>query len=158
MAVKISKFLKLENINLNLVQTQRTEAIHEVAEMLIQHPDMKNFNLFYEELLAREQIESTCIGYDVAFPHARTDHVKNMILAVGRNSKGVLFENMNQTVKLIFIIGTPKKMASDYLTLVGALARLLKNNDFRNQLLATDSPDEFLSLFSQAEQKLEAGK
>lgn len=153
-APKISTMLRPECIKLQLEKTVRTEAIREVAERLIPHPDMGNFDIFYEELLKRERVESTCLGNDVAFPHARTDHVKSMVLAAGRREEGVFFENCNQTVKLIFVIGTPKKMVTDYLTVVGALARILRDEELREKLIKAPSQEEFHRLLAEAEEKL----
>jgi mannitol/fructose-specific phosphotransferase system IIA component (Ntr-type) len=74
-----------------------------------------------------------------------------MVLAVGRSPQGVWFENSGQTVKLIFVIGTPKRMVTDYLSVVGGLARLLKESSTRDQLLAATTTDEFIAALTQAE-------
>ncbi|MES2310449.1 MAG: hypothetical protein V4507_16470, partial [Verrucomicrobiota bacterium] len=58
---------------------------------------------------------------------ARTDHLKGMVLAAGRSADGVFFENAKSTVRLIFVIGTPRRMATEYLSVVGGLARLLRD-------------------------------
>ena len=115
------------------------------------NPSVTNFAGFYEELLARERIESTCLGNEIAFPHARTDSLKGMVLAVGRSAQGVWFENSCQTVKLIFVIGTPKRMVTDYLSVVGGLARLLKDAATREQLISAPTVEEFIATLTQAE-------
>ena len=107
-----------------------------------------------DELLARERIESTCLGNEIAFPHARTDHIKGMVLAVGRNMQGVLFENCNQIVRLIFVIGTPRRMATDYLTVVGGLARLLRDQALFQELLTAETPEAFIGVISRFEKKV----
>jgi len=157
MSVTISKLLRPEYILLDLKQSKRVEAIREVAIQLEKNPDVTNFTAFYDGLLAREKLESTCLGNDVAFPHARTDHVRGMVLSVGRSTQGVWFENAEQMVKLIFVIGTPKKMVTEYLTAIGALARLLKDPTLRKNLLATTSAEDFHALLTAAEAKLQAG-
>ncbi|MFH1066457.1 MAG: PTS sugar transporter subunit IIA [bacterium] len=151
MAVKLSLLLKPELILLDMKQTQRTEGIHEVANLLANHPDISNFQSFYEELLARERVESTCLGNEVAFPHARTDHVSGMILAVGRSKEGVWFENCNQRVKFLFVIGTPKKMVTDYLAMIGSLARILRDDAIRESLLNAPTVEEFRAILLKTE-------
>ncbi len=113
------------------------------------NPNVTNFAGFYEELLARERIESTCLGNEIAFPHARTDFLKGMVLAIGRSPQGVWFENSGQTVKLIFVIGTPKRMVTDYLSVVGGLARLLKDASTRESLIAAPNVEEFIATLTQ---------
>ena len=149
--MQISSLLKPDQIKLELAQTKRCNAINEVAQLLQSNPSVTNFAGFYEELLARERIESTCLGNEIAFPHARTDCLKGMVLAVGRSTQGVWFENSSQNVKLIFVIGTPKRMVTDYLSVVGGLARLLKNSETRQQLLSAPDVDEFVAAISKAE-------
>jgi mannitol/fructose-specific phosphotransferase system IIA component (Ntr-type) len=149
--MQISSLLKPEQINLELAQQERCNAINEVAQPLQSNPNVTNFADFYEEILARERIESTCLGNEIAFPHARTDSLKGMVLAIGRSTQGVWFENCGQTVKLIFVIGTPKRMVTDYLSVVGGLARLLKDASTREQLIAAPTVEEFIATLTQAE-------
>ena len=149
--MQISSLLKPEQIKLELNQTKRCNAINEVAQLLQGNPSVINFGGFYEELLARERIESTCLGNEIAFPHARTDYLKGMVLAIGRSPQGVWFENSGQTVKLIFVVGTPKRMVTDYLSVVGGLARLLKDSSTREQLMSAKSPEDFIGALTQAE-------
>jgi mannitol/fructose-specific phosphotransferase system IIA component (Ntr-type) len=149
--MQISSLLKPEQIKLELDQTKRCNAINEVAQLLQSNPNVTNFAGFYEELLARERIESTCLGNEIAFPHARTDSLKGMVLAVGRSTQGVWFENSSQNVKLIFVIGTPKRMVTDYLSVVGGLARLLKDASTREKLVSAANLDEFIATLTKAE-------
>ncbi len=149
--MQISSLLKADQIKLELDQAKRCNAINEVAQLLTKNPNVTNFAGFYEELLARERIESTCLGNEIAFPHARTDSLKGMVLAIGRSTSGVWFENSSQNVKLIFVIGTPKRMVTDYLSVVGGLARLLKDGATREQLLSAKTVDEFVASLTKAE-------
>jgi mannitol/fructose-specific phosphotransferase system IIA component (Ntr-type) len=149
--MQISSLLKPEQIKMELSQQKRCNAINEVAQLLQSNPNVTNFAGFYEELLARERIESTCLGNEIAFPHARTDSLKGMVLAVGRSTQGVWFENSCQTVKLIFVIGTPKRMVTDYLSVVGGLARLLKDASTRESLISVPTVEEFIAALTHAE-------
>lgn len=150
----ISDLLKPAQVKLELSNNKRTAAIHEVALLLEGNPHVTQFQGFYDELLARERVESTCLGNHVAFPHARTDHLKGMVLAVGRSKNGVHFENSDQMVNLIFVIGTPKRMATDYLSVVGGLARVLKDCDVRQKLVEVETPEEFIEIIARAEKKV----
>jgi mannitol/fructose-specific phosphotransferase system IIA component (Ntr-type) len=151
--MQISSLLKPEQIKMELTQQKRCNAINEVAQLLQSNPNVTNFAGFYEELLARERIESTCLGNEIAFPHARTDSLKGMVLAIGRSTQGVWFENSSETVKLIFVIGTPKRMVTDYLSVVGGLARLLKDSATREKLISAPTVEEFIATLTQAESR-----
>jgi mannitol/fructose-specific phosphotransferase system IIA component (Ntr-type) len=154
MATRLSKLLDPARITLSVQATKRTVAINEVAKLLESHPDVANFQGFYNELLARERLDTTCLGNEIALPHARTEHVKKIVLAVGRSADGVLFENSNQTVKLMFVLGTPKNNPTDYLILVGALCRLIKDASSRDALMAAPTPDAFIATVKTLEDNL----
>ncbi len=154
MATRLSKLLDPARITLSVQATKRTVAINEVAKLLESHPDVANFQGFYNELLARERLDTTCLGNEIALPHARTEHVKKIVLAVGRSADGVLFENSNQTVKLMFVLGTPKNKPTDYLILVGALCRLIKDAASRDALMAAATPDAFITTVKDLEDKI----
>jgi mannitol/fructose-specific phosphotransferase system IIA component (Ntr-type) len=154
MATRLSKLLDPARITLAVHSTKRTAAINEVAKLLESHPDVANFQGFYNELLARERLDTTCLGNEIALPHARTEHVKKIVLAVGRSTEGVLFENSNQTVRLMFVLGTPKNNPTDYLILVGALCRLIKDAASRDALLAAATPAAFIATVTELEEKI----
>lgn len=154
MATRLSKLLDPARITLAVQSTKRTNAINEVAKLLETHPDVANFQGFYNELLARERLDTTCLGNEIALPHARTEHVKKIVLAVGRSTDGVLFENSNQMVKLMFVLGTPKNNPTDYLILVGALCRLIKDAASRDALMAAPTPEAFIQTVTELENKI----
>ena len=141
MAARLSKLLDPARIKLALTSTKRTAAIHEVAGLLEGHADVANHDGFYQELLARDRLDTTCLGNEIALPHARTEHVRKIVVAVGRSDSGVLFENSNQNVRLMFVLGTPKNNPTDYLILVGALCRLIKEESNRAALLSAPTPE-----------------
>ena len=66
---------------------------------------------------------------------------------------GIFFENGNQLVRLVFILGTPMDQPDDYLQVVGALCRLLKNEGNRAALLRAATPGEFIAAVVAAEGK-----
>ncbi len=154
MPTRLSKLLDPARISLAVQNTKRTSAINEVARLLESHPEVVNFQGFYNELLARERLDTTCLGNEVALPHARTEHVKKIVLAVGRSTEGIHFENCNQTVRLMFVLGTPKNNPTDYLILVGALCRLIKDAASRDALLAAATPEAFIATVIELEHRI----
>ena len=154
MPARLSSLLAPERILLHVQSTKRTQAINEVARLLENHPDVANFTGFYQELLARERLDTTCLGNEIALPHARTEHVKKIVIAVGRCDAGVHFENSNQNVRLMFVLGTPKSNPGDYLMLVGSLCRLIKEAPQREALFAAATPEAFIATVKELEDKI----
>jgi mannitol/fructose-specific phosphotransferase system IIA component (Ntr-type) len=80
----------------------------------------------------------------VVFPHARTDLVDEIVIGVGRSRAGIPFGENQQRAHLIFVIGVPERLLSDYLVCVGTLARMVKNEMIRSRLLNAETSREFI--------------
>jgi len=154
MPSRLSQFLDPSRISLHLQSEKRVAALKEVARLLENHPQVTNFSGFYQELLARERADTTCLGNEIALPHARTEHVQTIVLAVGRSPQGVFFENGNQKVKLLFILGTPRSNPTDYLSVVSSLCKVLKDAPNREALFAAQTPEAFIEAMVAAENRL----
>ncbi len=151
-ATNLASFLKPEAINLDLQSGKKTAALREVAEMLARNKSVANFDAFLREILERERISNTSLGHDVAIPHARTEQCTEILIAVGRSLSGVDFESKdNGPVRLIFLIGTPKPMVTEYLRVVGNLARILRRDDVRQKLIEAPDTAAFIQAIAEAE-------
>lgn len=147
MTPSVPDFLATEALVLDVKAKFAPEAINEVAARLAQHPAVTCFDDFCHAILDREKINTTSLGHGVVLPHARTDCVRQIVIAAGRSREGIWFENAKQTVHLIFVIGTPTDSVREYLALVGTLTRLLRNAAIRDQLLRAETAEEFLAPF-----------
>ena len=154
MAVRLTDLLDPARIDLNVRSARRTAAISQVAGLLESHPSMRNYKGFYKDLLARERLDTTCLGNAVALPHARTDHVTETLLAVGRSERGIYFEKADEHVKLMFVLATPKNDPGAYLTLVSRLCKLMKNAKHRASYMNAETPEEFIAAIKAAEDTL----
>jgi mannitol/fructose-specific phosphotransferase system IIA component (Ntr-type) len=154
MAGRITSLLHPSRINLQLQGAKRTAALNEIARLLDGHPDVANYAGFYDELLARDRLDTTCLGNAVALPHARTEHVKQIVLAVGRADNGIAFDADGEIVKLFFVLGTPKTKPGDYLAVVSALCKILKDPADRATFLNAPTPEAFIAAIAAAEAKL----
>ena len=154
MAGLLSKLLDPSRIALGVTATRRTAALNEVARQLDGHPSVTNYAGFYQELLARDRLDTTCLGNAIALPHARTEHVSDLVLAIGRSPAGVVFKKDGETVHLLFVLGTPKSNPMAYLQVVSTLCKIFKDPANREALLRADTPEAFADVLAHAEQKL----
>lgn len=154
MAGLLRNLLDPSRIVLSVQSSRRTVALNEVARLLEGHPLVTNYAGFYNELLARDRLDTTCLGNEIALPHARTEHVSDLVLAVGRSSAGVNFEKDNQTVRLLFVLGTPKTNPMGYLQVVSTLCKIFKDPANREALLAATTAESFVEVLLAAEAKL----
>jgi PTS system fructose-specific IIA component len=142
MSTTAAQLLQPSRILLDIAAVDKNQAILEVAGVVKDDPDMVDFGTFCRELLERDELKSTAAGYGVAFPHARTDAVREIIIAAARSTAGVKFGE--ELVHFIFVIGTPREKVGDYLIAVGTLARLLRTEKVRAGLSKAATPEEFI--------------
>jgi mannitol/fructose-specific phosphotransferase system IIA component (Ntr-type) len=92
---------------------------------------------FLGEVTAREPKKPSVVENGVAFPHARTDLVDQIVLGIGRSPDGIPFDK-GERAQLIFI-GVPQRLVNDYLICLGTLARVLKDDAVRETLMGAQT-------------------
>ncbi|MBA3961307.1 MAG: PTS sugar transporter subunit IIA [Chthoniobacterales bacterium] len=142
-SIPLADFFSEKHLALDLRSTTAGEAVWEIVERLRESGDLNEAEKFYDLVMEREQKSSTVANGGVAFPHARTNLVDRILLGIGRSKAGVTFSDSAEPVHLLFVIAVPQQMVNDYLICVGALARLLKNEDRRKALLEATTAAEF---------------
>jgi len=111
-------------------------------------PAVKDRPAFLTALLQRARVSSVALAPDVAIPHARTDAVDRLVLAVGRSRTGIAFDAEHPHVRLVFLIGTPRQQIAEYLELVAGISRLLRREGTKAALLAAPGEDELRAILS----------
>ena len=145
MAIALADILNERQIALQLKPRRKTNALREMVDLFALNETVSQPNLFFGQVLAREDTSSTLAENGVAFPHARTDLVDRIALAIGRSHAGILWNSDGDRAHLIFLIAVPQQLVNDYLIVVGTLARITKDEDRRNALLNGATPAEFIA-------------
>lgn len=154
MPALLSEILDPNLVVLDLREQTAAEAILEIVERLRDHGHVHDFYRLADAIMEREGKSSTNTGEGVAFPHARTDLVDHLVLGIGRSKAGIPFGYSSEPVHLIFLIGVPQRMVTDYLVCVGALARVIRDKARRDAILATQSAEEFVELLREGSVEL----
>jgi mannitol/fructose-specific phosphotransferase system IIA component (Ntr-type) len=147
MPIPLADLLHEQQVILRLRSRKPANAIREIIDVLasdIGGSEIAKPEAFLEQVLAREQTHPSVVENGVAFPHARTDLVDEIVVGVGRSRAGIPFGANQQRAHLIFVIGVPERLLSDYLVCVGTLARLVKDETIRSRLLNAETPREFI--------------
>lgn len=156
MAVVLADLLDEKQIALELRASTRDEALREIVDLFRASGKVSDPDKFLDAVIAREKSASTLAEHGVAFPHARTDLVNEIVLGIGRSNEGIRFgAESGEPVHLIFVIGVPKQMIQDYLVCVGTLARLAKDDSIRRALMEAKTKAEFIEHLRSASLMLE---
>lgn len=118
-------------------------ALEELLEITVERfPDLKPEPLL-RGLLARESTMTTYLGYGVALPHVRVKMSRRYVLAIGRSRRGIRHDGTkdDERVHLIFMLLADEK-ARDYLQVLAAVARLVKDLDLVRGVIDAVGPAE----------------
>ncbi len=144
MAIALADLLDEKQVILRLRSRKPANTLREIVQLLAGNGKIDQPEKFLEQVLAREQAHPSVVEHGVAFPHARTDLVDEIILGIGRSRAGIPFGKNGVRAQLIFLIGVPQQLVNDYLICVGTLARLVKDDAIRSRLLRAETPFELL--------------
>ena len=144
MAIALSELLNERQVILRLRSRQLPNALREIIQLLAQNGKIDNAQTFLRQVLAREQAHPSAVENGVAFPHARTDLVDEIVIGIGRSRAGIPAGANQPRARLIFVIGVPERLVNDYLICVGTLVRLVKDDAIRRTLLRAESSREFI--------------
>jgi mannitol/fructose-specific phosphotransferase system IIA component (Ntr-type) len=144
MAIALAELVDPKQIALNLRAHTQAEALGEIVDLLVKAGKIDNAEKFLTELRSRESVNSTYAGDGVAFPHARTRLTDEIVLGVGRSVEGIAWTGKGEIAHLIFLIAVPERLISDYLVVVGAIARTTRDHPLRTLLLHADGVPEFI--------------
>ena len=157
MAISLADILDEKNVVLDLRARTQAEALREIIEVMKSNASIADPEKFFEQVMKRERESSTVMEHAVAFAHARTDLVQQIVLGFGRSRVGIPFPRTSpgplassvkeappDMVRLIFAIAVPRQLINDYLVCVGALARVVKEEANRAALLAAETAAEII--------------
>ena len=149
MALALADLLDSRHVKLTLQSRTAENAIRELTALLAATEQLAEPETFTQQVMERERTNPSAVEFGVALPHARTDLVDKIVLAIGRKKAGIPFGNIGRA-KLIFLIGVPQRLVNDYLVAVGALARVARNEVILAQLLKAATSEEFIEVLRAA--------
>jgi PTS system fructose-specific IIC component len=144
MAIALADLLDEKQVILRLRSRKPANALREIIRLLTGNGKIDQPEKFLEQVLAREQAHPSVVENGVAFPHARTDLVHEIVIGIGRSHAGIPMGENQQRARLIFMIGVPERLVNNYLICVGSIVRLLMDDAIRATLLEAETPRQFI--------------
>jgi len=150
--LRIIDYMRDTLIFLDIEAKDKQDAIQKTIDMMQANGAITNGDKFYQAVMEREALGSTAIGKGLALPHARTQYVDEIIIAVTRLKTGIEFDATDgEPVELIFLLGTPLKVVGEYLSVLAKLSKIVKDDKTRKKILKAKSSIEIKSIFVEAE-------
>lgn len=135
--MNLGDILSLETIVPDLQAANRWDAIDLLIQNLVITHKIKaeNRDPIIAVVKKRESSMSTGIGFGIGIPHASTDLIQEVVGVLGRSTKGIDFDALdNQPVNLVMLFLVPKDQFQKHLHTLANIAKLLHMKEFRQEL------------------------
>ena len=138
-------------INFNFSATDKTDAINQLAQLVVSAGRGSDAAQIAKDVLARDEMGTPQVD-GVAIPHARTTGVSESSVAVARTTdKTIIFDEDEGPAEVLFMILVPNDAGDEHITILSSLARRLMDEDFTKALRSTNDPAELVGLLEHQE-------
>lgn len=149
--MKLANLLMERRITMNLKASGKDEAVQELLSLIQSEGVPVDYEAILTSVREREQVENTNYGHGFAFPHARTDAVREMYILVGVSKSGLEETGPDGVpIHVVCLLLTPSTIAKLYLQTLSGLATFGRTPGILDRLLATDDKAELIRLVSDA--------
>jgi fructose-specific phosphotransferase system IIA component len=129
----------------------KDEVLVELVDVLAYHGRLNDRDEVLKDIFEREKTMSTGMQHGIALPHAKSEGVKDICVAVGIKKTGVEFDSMDGEPARIFImVASPKRSSSPHIQFLAAIGTVLKDEATREQVINAGSRDEVVKLLRRA--------
>lgn len=153
--MQITQLLAPSGIALGCRADDKQAAIHEMVGLLSRAGGLTDPALYEADVLARESQVPTDVGGGIAIPHAKSAGVSAPGLAAMTLAEPVAGAN-GEPLRLLFLIAAPEGADEQHIQVLSRLAMLLMDPTFADKLLAASSPEAFLRVIAEQEEREEA--
>ncbi|MDD5200365.1 MAG: PTS sugar transporter subunit IIA [Terrimicrobiaceae bacterium] len=150
----IEEILHPADVISSLRAGDKPAAIDEVLTQVRGDARVANWERLRAVIIGRDAPAIEQNGRGICIAHGRTDAVTGLVVAAGRSEAGIVFPEIKPRVHLVFVVGIPATMDSEYLRLVGAIARVCRNPNQLEQLLAANDGGSFVECLAAATERL----
>lgn len=148
--MSILELLSEDCIKVPLESRRKNDLLHEMIDLLKDAGKIDDGDSIYQAVRSREDQGSTGLGEGIAIPHAKTDAVSEMTLAIGISPEGIDFESLDgEDTKVFFMILAPSNKAGQHIEALSEVARLTRSAAFMRTLIHSQNAAEVLELFQE---------
>ncbi len=135
----LSVIFSPDAIHLNTDFDSKDELLRDVSQLLSAKTALDSEVILHEISLREEQM-STAVGKEIAFPHARLEHLQYPLIVFYKNITGIEWDSPDgKPVHNIFFIITPKENPTVQLHILQTLSKALSNKSILNVINTAES-------------------
>lgn len=140
-----------------LESTEKYSAIAELIQDTSVFKDIPDRERFHKVVCDREKIVSTGFGRGIAVAHGTGPSLGTPRVALGISRKGIPFDSFDRKpVRFLFLVANSPESHKEYLSLLSQLIRVIRDEDFRDDLISCNNPRLIEEKLDRALSKLSA--
>ena len=144
----ISKILDPECIVTDLKAEKKEAAVKELIDILQAKGKISDKEAIFNEVMLRESIISTGMSHGVAVPHARTEGIDCVQIALGIKRSGIDFDAIDShPSKIIFLLVSSTKKNDPHIKILASISAYFYREDFVNEFLLLETKDDIYNYF-----------
>ena len=143
--MKLQQLIHAERVHFGLSASDVVSALKASAEIFSNDLGVPADEIV-RALVEREELGSTAVGHGFAIPHCKLQGISEIYLAIARFTNGVDFRATDgKPVQMMFIVLSPPDQPAAHLQVLSQIARVLKRNELREQLLRAGNEEELVA-------------
>ena len=141
----MKSFINKNNIILNLNTEDKSLIIDKMVDTI---PETKLIDKkkFIGDIMKREEMENTVVGFKVAIPHGKSEFISIPQIVFAKLEKEIFWGDPDEKVKYIFLLGVPNASASEHIEILMKLSKKILDEKFREKLEFTNDKEELLKI------------
>ena len=149
----ICEVLSQDRVIIGVKSRSKLDVIREILELAATSPKIRNKERLFKSILERERLQTTGVGFGLAIAHAKTDDVEGVVLSLGISKDGVNYDSLDgKPAHIIFMLMAARDKNTEYLSVLARIARIFKDEEFREAVIHTDTSADLLNLIRQREE------
>lgn len=152
MGMKLLNFTGPELTLAKLPLGRREDVVRLLAERLLEEGRVNDAGRLVQEVLAREEVETTGVGGGIALPHARSEVVMGTHVCVATLAEPIAWNAIDgEPVDIVVLLVGNRELPGQQLRVLARIAKLVRIGSLLDELRAAESPAQIIKALQVAE-------
>ena len=152
MAIKLLNFTSPEMVFARLGAADRHACVETMVGRLVELGTVADGDALLQELIAREEVETTGIGGGIAIPHVRSSKVVGSLVMIATLVEPIRFNSVDgEPVDLVFLLAGARELPGQQLRVLARISKLVRIDSFLSSLRTAETPADIIRAVQSAE-------
>jgi len=147
--VQFSSFFRPSEVICQTQETDRDKVLMDMLRLLAQQRGIGDVDEAYKAVVEREKDMPTIVAPGMAMPHARIEHLREIVVAVATSSQGIVYDprRPDDRIKLLVLTLAPKASPGAYLQAIACVAGICRDPSTAEIVATLPTADQVWSFF-----------